>query len=344
MLNFEEFKDYTQRALKDHLPEEFSGAMIRTNEVTKNNGLILHGVIVQPEGSNIAPTIYIDGYYKEYEDGSKLDDVIDKIATVAKNNVNAPSELGDIAKTFSNFENVKNKIIIVVVNTEKNREMLVGMPHQNREDLSLIYKVAIGNDEVGRATITIKNEHMNAWGVTSEEIHNLAMENSKNLIPATVQTMNEIMREMFGREGMPDDIEELMFEEMPMNQQMYVISNQTKINGAAAVFYEDALSGLAEQIGTDLFILPSSVHEVIAVSTDMGSPEELAQMVRAVNGGEVSAEEQLSDHVYRFNAATRNITLADTTMEQLMDKVSENTQNYETTQTMSECARPHRHR
>ena len=343
MLNFEEFQDYTKRVLKDHLPEELSGVIIRTNDVTKNNGLVLHGVTVQPEGSNIAPTIYLDGYYKNYLDGEKLDDVIDRIAMVARDNVNAPSGLGDIAKTFMNFENVKDKIIMVAVNTEKNRDMLAGMPHQNREDLSLIYKVALGNDEMGMATIAIKNEHMEAWGTTPEEIHNLAMENSKELLPATVQSMNEIMREMFGREGMPDDMAELMFEEMPMNQQMYVISNESKINGAAAMFYEDTLSGLAEQMGTDLFILPSSVHEIIAVSTDMGDPESLAQMVQEVNGGQVSPEEQLSDHVYRYDAATRSISLADTTMNQLKDMVSENTETYEATQT-TEAARPRHHR
>ena len=344
MLNFEEFQDYTKRVLKDHLPEELSGATIRTNDVTKNNGLVLHGVTVQPEGSNIAPTIYLDGYYKDYVDGDKLDDVIDRIVMVAKKNVNAPSELGDIAKTFVNFENVKDKIIMVAVNTEKNRDMLAGMPHQNREDLSLIYKVALRNDEMEMATIAIKNEHMEAWGTTPEEIHNLAMENSKELLPATVQSMNEIMREMFGREGMPDDMAELMFEEMPMNQQMYVISNESKINGAAAMFYEDALSGLAEQMGTDLFILPSSVHEIIAVSTDMGDPESLAQMVQEVNGGQVSPEEQLSDHVYRYDAAARSISLADTTMNQLKDMVSENTETYEATQTTTEATRPRHHR
>ena len=340
MLNFEEFQDYTKRVLKDHLPEELSGATIRSNDVTKNNGLILHGITVQPEGSNIAPTIYLDGYFKDYENGEKLDEVIDRIATVAKNNAHAPSELGDIAKTFLDFDNIKDKIIMVVVNTEKNREMLAGVPHQNREDLSLIYKVALGNDEMGMATITIKNEHMEAWGVTAEEIHEHAMENSKELLPVTVQSMNEIMREMFGHDGMPDDMAELMFEEMPMNQQMYVISNESRINGAAAMFYEDALSGLAEQMGTDLFILPSSVHEIIAVSTDMGDPEYLAQMVQDVNGGQVSPEEQLSDHVYRYDAAARSISLADTTMEQLQDRVSENIVAYEATQTETEGARP----
>ncbi len=110
------------------------------------------------------------------------------------------------------------------------------------------------------------------------------------------------------------------------------------------MFYEDALSGLAEQMGTDLFILPSSVHEIIAVSTDMGDPESLAQMVQDVNGGQVSPEEQLSDHVYRYDAAARNISLADTTMNQLKDMVSENTETYEATQTTTEAVRPRHHR
>lgn len=344
MLNFEEFQDYTKRVLKDHLPEELSSATIRTNDVTKNNGLVLHGVTVQPEGSNIAPTIYLDGYFKEYEDGAKLEDVLDKIANVAASNAHAPSEFGNIVHDFLNFENVQGKIIMVVVNTAKNKDLLEQMPHKNREDLSLIYKVALGNDTNGMATVTIRNEHMEAWNVTPEIIHEHAMENTKELLPVTVQSMNEIMREMFGRDGMPDDMAEMMFAEMPMNEQMYVISNQSRINGAAAMFYEDALSGLAEQMGTDLFILPSSVHEVIAVSTDMGNPEQLAQMVQEVNGGEVSVEEQLSDHVYRYDAKSRSISLADTTMEQLQEKVSENTESYEATQTMSEGNRPHHRR
>ena len=40
---------------------------------------------------------------------------------------------------------------------------------------------------------------------------------------------------------------------------------------------------LAKQVESDLYIMPSSVHETIAVSTDMGEPEELAKMVSEIN-------------------------------------------------------------
>ena len=61
---------------------------------------------------------------------------------------------------------------------------------------------------------------------------------------------------------------------------------------------------------SDLYILPSSVHEVIAVSSDMGSPEMLAQMVVEVNMQEVSLDERLSNQVYHYDKDLRKLTLA----------------------------------
>ena len=122
--------------------------------------------------------------------------------------------------------------------------------------------------------------------------------------------MNEVMKEMFREDDMPAEMADMMFEEMPPTQQMYVISNSKKVNGAASMLYVDELFELSKKIGTSLYILPSSVHEVIAVSTEMGNPETLSEMVREVNDTQVSEEEQLSDHVYFFNADTKELKIA----------------------------------
>lgn len=341
MFNFEDFCDYVQMSIKDHLPVEQQDAKVTINNVMKNNGLTLHGVVVHPEGQCVAPTIYLEGFFKQYEGGADLDSVMDKIAGTISEHLNTPEEFSDVAQMYSNYDAVKDKIVMAVVNTAKNRELLSQVPHTEREDLSLIYKVVVGTGADGIGSITIRNEHMEQWGVTVDEIHEMAMKNTKEILPVTVQTMTEVMREMFGSDGMPEEMAEMMFSDMPLNQQMFIISNKSKVNGAASMFYEDTLSELADKIGTSLYILPSSVHEVIAVSTDMGTPEALAGMVREVNGGQVAPEEQLSDHVYKFDAKAKIISLADTTMEQL--KVSESNVNYEATQAAGEVNRP-RHR
>ena len=342
MFNFEDFCDYVQMSIKDHLPVEQQDAKVTINNVMKNNGLTLHGVVVHPEGQCVAPTIYLEGFFKQDEGGADLDSVMDKIAGTISEHLNTPEEFSDVAQMYSNYDAVKDKIVMAVVNTAKNRELLSQVPHTEREDLSLIYKVVVGTGADGIGSITIRNEHMEQWGVTVDEIHEMAMKNTKEILPVTVQTMTEVMREMFGSDGMPEEMAEMMFSDMPLNQQMFIISNKSKVNGAASMFYEDTLSELADKIGTSLYILPSSVHEVIAVSTDMGTPEALAGMVREVNGGQVAPEEQLSDHVYKFDAKAKIISLADTTMEQL--KVSENNVNYEATQAAGEVNRPRHHR
>ena len=317
MLNFSEFQDYALMTIPERLPEEYKGAQIRSHEVEKNNGIVLHGITVTPEDSNIAPNVYLDSYFKQYEEGKDLDAIMDQITHTVVSNIKAPEEFGNIAEKFQDFEFVKSNIVMVAVNTQRNAKLLSQIPHKEKEDLSLIYKVMIGRDSEGTATITIRNEHMAMWGVTADDLHELAVANTKEILPVTIQSMNEVMREMFGKDGMPAEMADVMFEEMPPTQQMYIISNAAKVNGAASMFYEDALSELSKKVGTDLYILPSSVHEVIAVSTDMGTPETLSEMVREVNGTQVSEEEQLSDHVYRFDAAKKTLSLADTTMEEL---------------------------
>lgn len=316
MLNFAEFQEYAKNHVKEYMPESFGNAVVSINTVNKNNGLQLHGIVVRPENSSIAPTIYLDGYFKKYEAGSNLDELMSDIADVAVTHAKAPGYSENIAEQFKNFDYVKDKVIMAAVNVEKNEEMLMDTPHTMVEDLALIYKVALGSDADGMATITIKDDHLAYWGVTTEELHSLAMENSNRIVPATLRSMNDIMMGMMG-EDMPEEVVAAIMADMPAENQMYVISNANNVNGAAAMFYSNELEKLADKIGTDLYILPSSVHECIAVSTEMGSPEMLAEMVQEVNGTQVSIEEQLSDHVYLYDAKAKSITLADTSVEEL---------------------------
>lgn len=183
---------------------------------------------------------------------------------------------------MARFDLVKYNIIMTVINTERNPQFLAQVPHKNKEDLSLIYKVLLKKNDRGIETITVSNEHLKLWDITVEELHELAEKNSKRLLPSCINKMGP----------------------------MYVITNMQYDNGASTIFYDDALERISEMIGTDLYIMPSSIHEVIAISTDMGTPEDLSEMVRKVNGSMVSVEEQLSNNVYYYSAEKKDLTLA----------------------------------
>ena len=87
---------------------------------------------------------------------------------------------------------------------------------------------------------------------------------------------------------------------------MFVLTNSENCNGASAIFYPDILNRVSMQTGTDLIILPSSTHEVILVPDD-GSfrVNDLERMVQNINRTEVAEKDQLSDHVYHYDASEK---------------------------------------
>lgn len=307
--NIEGFVEYVEEHLVSFLPDALKDASVESRIITKNNGSILHGILVILKDSNISPIFYAENFFDMLEEKG-IDKVMEHIATVVAENIETPETFCNVVEKFQDFDFVRNHVIMVAVNTKRNSKLLSNVPHYDKEDLSLIYKVMLGNIYGGLATITIRNEHLQFWGVTGEEIHEIAMKNSQELLPVTVQSMNTALMGMLPKDELPEEFVEALLEDMPANQQMYVVSNKEMKNGATSMFYDDALETLSEKIGTDLYILPSSIHEVIAVSTDLGTPETLSEIVREVNGTQVSEEEQLSDNVYYYSAATKDWTLA----------------------------------
>ena len=124
---------------------------------------------------------------------------------------------------------------------------------------------------------------------------------------------------------MQEEFNEVMME-TPNDHSMYVITNESKLYGAASILYEEPLHELAEKVGSDLYILPSSVHEVIAVSADFSSPDELAEMVYEINMDQDDLSDRLSNQVYHYDKEARTLRLATNKFERtISDDIKEKT-------------------
>lgn len=166
-----------------------------------------------------------------------------------------------------------------------------------------------------------------------EQLFKAAAENTRRILPPAVKSMDEVIKEMFVADGMPPEVADMMIGEIPPERGMWIISNERGTNGAASMLYENELHKLSVQLGTDLFILPSSIHEVIAVPADDLEPEELAQMVSEINMGQVALGERLSNQVYYYDKELRKLSLAtDTPNKRLDGIVAEQGFVYETKQ------------
>ena len=103
---------------------------------------------------------------------------------------------------------------------------------------------------------------------------------------------------------------------------MWVLSNESRVDGAVAITSQETLKAAHEKLGEDFYVLPSSRHEVLLVPQSMVSDvEDLKKMVHEVNATEVSKIDKLSDSVYLFNG--RRLLIADAPSEKLGETLTE---------------------
>jgi len=92
-------------------------------------------------------------------------------------------------------------------------------------------------------------------------------------------------------------------------QIFYIMTNKYQINGASVLLYHGLLDGLAEKLGTDLYVIPSSIHEFLILPVLPGTCiQDLNAMIHEVNSTQVEEEEILSDHAYFYSRSEKLLT------------------------------------
>lgn len=316
MMKYEIFREVVADTFQNYLPEEYKNMEMKIVSVNKVNRM-MDGINLIGNGEKaVSPTIYINDMYDHY---TLCNDLQEAIQSGADRMVEAFKKCPEVPAI--GFAEAKDNIVFQLVNTEQNREMLAEVPHREFQDLSIIYRWVVKVDAEGIQSTVVKNGLAEQFGVNEEQLFKLAAENTRRIFPPCIKSMNEVLLEMFEKDGMPREIAEMMLGEMPADRMMYVISNDRGINGAISMLYEDKLHSLAMELENDLYILPSSVHEVIAVSVEMGEPYELAQMVSEINMDQVALEERLSNQVYHYDKDLRKVSLATDTPNKRLDGI-----------------------
>lgn len=296
----EDFAEIVKIALEAHFGEEYA---VHIHKVKKNNGLVLTGVTVMHKTSNLAPTLYLNNFYKAYQNGAGVDTMCEVLVQEYEK---LKMEKDFDVDGFTDFSRVKDKICFKLVNAEKNSELLTEVPYKTFHDLAIIFFVEVIHAEGSMGTITVKNEHLKLWGTDTDTVYELAKQNTQRFYKGRVQSMFEMLTEMVTSDDMPEEFAD-MFYELNIHDddqvQLYVATNLKKINGAAVILYDGLLKAFADRIGMDFYILPSSIHETLFVPvTEDTDARHLLEMVYDVNTEQVALEEILSFNIYRYHA------------------------------------------
>lgn len=293
-MNYEEFVSAVADCVKKRLDKEVD---VLIHKVTKNNGVILDGLVIMEPERKYSPTIYLNSYFDRYMHGMPMEEIAASVYKCYLENVDKLRLPGDF---FMNYEELSDRIAFRLVNYERNEELLSKIPHRRWKDLAIIYFVVFDDMDVERAVVTIYNNHLEMWNVTEESLYKNAKKNTPKLYPAEIKDMGEIMEEIFRQRMEEEELAETLAS-METSMNMYVLTNSYKNFGATTMLYDRVLSRLSNELGNDLYIIPSSVHEVIIIpSEDSINRENLIQMVDYVNNTEVPREDVLSYNIYVY--------------------------------------------
>ena len=315
-MDFEKFSQQIADRIKEVLPEKFKDSNVTLSMIHKNNNVELKALTITSPDSNMCPTIYLNSFYERYEEGSDFDSILSEIAKIRTDH-----EMENDFDTglINEFAGCKDKIMPRLVNGENNELILNNRPHKMIDSLATIYCINLGNNADGAMSIPITNEIMNMWGIDDEVLHETAISNLENSAIPKFVSMEEMLRQMMmpqvlenfdGDMDMANDAIDMM---MPSTDSlMYVLSNDTNMFGASMLLSNGAMDQVTQILGENLIILPSSVHECIILkeSSDM-TLADLESMVRDVNETQVSPEERLSDHVFKYDGETKQLYRAD---------------------------------
>lgn len=292
-------KEYTEQIAK-----EFSKRIdkpVVTTERKKNNGVIFYGLQVI-ETDTINSIFYINNLYQgELE----VDEALDNLCMWFE-------ELkGERLRSYQwlkNFDLVKGNLSYKLVNKEQNKFLMQDYVCEEFLDLLKVYIININElpDNIQRGSIMIEKRLLELWNVTEQEVKETAEQNIINILPCMITGMNDYMRKVANSKGLEirEEAEELL-----NGCKMWVLSNQYMNDGATGMCFKHELKKFADLHSDDIYIVPSSIHELILIPSKEVDADYLKEMVIETNRSQVMEEEFLSNNVYLFKRVTSEIEI-----------------------------------
>lgn len=250
----------------------------------------LDGLIIMQEGKNLTPTIYLEPFYKDLENGTPLDDVVGSILQ-AYFRADIHPEHFDLTQ-ISDFGYVKDRLYVQLINRHSNGELLQDVPHALfLDDFAIVVRCTVEMLAEGSASFLVHNGHLDMWETDGETLLSHALQNTREMFGVELVNMRDYLQKTSPwvlQDGAPDC-------------SLWIMTNNRKLAGAATVLFDDVLKSFAEKHGS-FYVIFSSVHEVLLLPTpDDSDIDVITMMNQEVNETQVDADEVLGTKAYFYH-------------------------------------------
>ncbi|MBQ4650924.1 MAG: hypothetical protein IJB73_09515 [Firmicutes bacterium] len=312
MPSFEEFFEYVKKNIKSYMPEEYMDCELETTKRIKENDLHLEGFSLhrKSEGIHGAPLFYVEPYYSEYLQHRDIEKTMRSIAedyVQHEKMVNMIPHLNPF-----DYESVKDHITYEVVNARFNTEYLKTVVHETEADLAKVYQILFLGEQ-GAMGMRISEELFSRWNISKDELASVANDNMQRRMPAVfISAVDKALQKM----DFPPEARDAL--KLAPEKDLYILTTEAPIEGAAAVFYPGMMDMIHDYIGQDFYIVPVSKHEVFITSKNNIDAQRYGEELRKNNNRFRRTDEILSDCIYAYSKETGHIEVVPESMPKIV--------------------------
>ena len=290
-MSYEEFKKQLLRMLRERLRDSIKSEIIPVN---KNNGIMKETVEIENGIDGLKPLVYVESLYDQYCIGADLSTCVSFVVGLYR----AMPDL-HMEQYFETWEAVKPRITVRVVNWEWNKDELRDIPHKKYMDLAVYCRVILAQNEDGIISTVVKNSMLRYLEVEEKELWETARNN--------FQKGKYLIRHIDEETGLTGLYLTKLLNLSDQEDEPHILTNEYHNNGAVGMMRFDLLERFAEQKKCNLYILPSSLNEVILIP-DRGdrTPDFLRSLVKK-NNKDYPDEGDLSENIYYYRRGKKQL-------------------------------------
>lgn len=293
-MNNENYYNQVKEFLEKKLGEEYQ---VELQVMDKLNGKKKEGFCIRYKGDDVSSIIYIEGIWESMDPMGKPEMCAEMIFKAYKSKGRRLLRKEICAEDIKNWERVRYKVYPFLMYREWNTDLIAHLVTEPFLDLEIGYYVRIGRmGQSDYGIVKIERGILKVWGISEEA---LRMQAFSNMEKDEYQT-KDLLELLAGAV-------ELAGADLPLG----ILTNGDQYYGAAGILNKKLLMKYANQMDSNLYLIPSSVNEILIFPDNKGGETKgLNRMIEEINREQVDLELRLSDHAYYYDREIGEITIA----------------------------------
>lgn len=290
----QKFIDLLNKKVLENYPEAVISIVESKGKINGKKGGISYKL---HKDDTIASVIYPEDYMESYLSigvESTVEEVFDALA--GSDNSGIQKICDEWIELVESRQGILSTVRMCLVNAETNAELLKKVVHRSSTQFDGLEEVFYLSKD--KFTVWLNADKVQELEIGYEELYLAASNNSTTAI----YTMEDILDMLSG-----DKESECELKKSSLG--MYVITNTEMFRGAAQA---KDVCRLTDFLNEDVYLLPSSIHEFIAIPASVAKNESvLLNMVKEVNEREISPDEYLATAVYFYDRGQQVIRMVE---------------------------------